>query len=102
MAALRVLITGAGAPGIRGTLFSLKNNWDKREIVTIGVDMKEEAVGKYLCDIFYKIPPADADNFTDAIYEIAQRENVDIILPQVTAELFKLSEKIFMLTASLP
>ena len=39
---LNILITGAGAPGIKGTLYSLKNNFDNRQINTIGTDAREE------------------------------------------------------------
>jgi len=84
---IKVLITGAGAPGIRGTLYSLKNNWDSREIITTGVDMREDVVGKYLCNSFYKVPPAKDQNFIPTLLEICEKEEVDVILPQVTDEL---------------
>jgi len=89
---IKVLITGAGAPGIRGTLYSLKNNWDNRKIVTIGVDMKGDVVGKYLCDKFYRIPPASSKDFIPALLDICEGEEVDVVLPQVTDELYPLSK----------
>lgn len=89
---LKVLITGAGAPGIRGTLYSLKKNWDKRGITTICVDMKDEVVGKYLCDEFYRVPPASEDEFIPVLLDICEKKNVDVVLPQVTAELFPLAK----------
>ncbi len=92
MDTIKVLITGAGAPGIRGTLYSLKNNWDMRDVVTIGVDMKNEVVGRYLCDKFYQVPPAESNQFIPALLEICEKEKVDVILPQVTAELLPLAE----------
>ncbi len=88
---IKVLITGAGAPGIRGTLYSLKNNWDRRKIITIGVDMREDVVGKYLCNSFYKIPPANDQSFISTLLEICEKEEVDVVLPQVTDELPYLS-----------
>ena len=92
MDTVRVLITGAGAPGIRGTLYSLKTNWDNRKIITIGVDMKADVVGKYLCDKFYQIPPASSEEFIPTLLDICEKEEVDVILPQVTAELYPLSK----------
>jgi len=92
MDTVKVLITGAGAPGIRGTLYSLKTNWDNRKITTIGVDMKADVVGKYLCDKFYQIPPASSEEFIPTLLDICEREEIDVILPQVTAELYPLAK----------
>lgn len=86
-----VLITGDGAPGIKGTLFSLKKNFNGRKIRTVGTDLRDETVGKHLCDSHYKIPLPSKDSFIPRLLEICQKENVDVILPQVTDELFKLS-----------
>lgn len=89
---LKVLVTGAGAPGIAGTIYSLKNNWDNREIEVIGVDMRSECVGKYLCDRFYRVPHGKDESFVPHLLEICEREEVDIILPQVTDELLNLAK----------
>jgi len=86
-----VLITGAGAPGIKGTLYSLKNNFDCRGIRTIGVDIRADVVGKYLCDSFYQIPKPSDESFISSLLDICNKEKVDVILPQVTDELPQLS-----------
>ncbi len=87
-----VLITGAGAPGIRGTLYSLTANFDGREIRAIGTDIRESVVGRYLCNGFHQVPkPSDEAKFVSTLMEICEREDVDVILPQVTAELEVLS-----------
>ena len=90
---LNVLITGGGAPGIRGTLYSLKHNWDERNIKVVCVDMDHNAVGRYLCDSFYKVPPARAPDFTESLLQICKKENIDVIIPQVTAELLTLANQ---------
>ena len=36
-----VIVTGAGAPGIMGTIYSLKKNYDKRSIKIITTDIKD-------------------------------------------------------------
>jgi len=88
MRALKVLITGSGAPGIKGTVYSLKNNFDNRKIVLIGTDIKDEVVGKYLCDKYYVIARAsDAKNYLDNLLDICVGEKVDVVIPQNTAEL---------------
>lgn len=89
---ITVLITGAGAPGIRGTLYSLTCNFDARKIKTVGTDVKESAVGKYFCDKFYRIPHASNPEYLDVLLNICEKEKVDVILPQNTAELAVLSE----------
>lgn len=91
---LKILITGVGAPGIKGTIYSLRNNCDKRNITIIGTDIKEEVVGKYFCDRYYKIPKAsDEKPYLNALFDICKNERVDVILPQNTAELELLARK---------
>jgi carbamoyl-phosphate synthase large subunit len=92
MRRVNVLITGVGAPGTKGTLYSLNKNFDKRTIRTIGTDILDDVVGKYLCDRFYRIPEPSKESFIRTMLDICEKEKVDVILPQVTNELFKLSE----------
>ena len=89
---ITVLVTGAGAPGIKGTLYSLENNLDNREIRTIGTDMNQAAVGRYLCDEFYQIPIASSNEYLSELLSICEKEGVDVLLPQNTAELATLAE----------
>ena len=84
---LTVLITGVGAPGIKGTLYSLEKNFDDRRIKTIGTDILENVVGRYLCDRFYKISKPSTDEYLSQLLYICKKEGVDVILPQNTAEL---------------
>lgn len=89
---ITVLITGAGAPGIKGTLYSLENNFDNRRIKTIGTDIREEVIGKYLCNRFYQIPKPSTKEYLIQLLSICENESVDVILPQNTAELCVLAE----------
>lgn len=84
---LTVLITGAGAPGIKGTLYSLEKNFDDRRIKTIGTDILENVVGRYLCDRFYRISKPSTDEYLSQLLYICKKDGVDVILPQNTAEL---------------
>ena len=93
MNSVKVLITGAGAPGIKGTIYALKNNFDNRKIEIVGTDMKDNVIGKYLCDYFFVIPKAlDTNNYLNVLFDICEREKVTIIVPQNTMELSILSE----------
>lgn len=89
---ISVLVTGAGAPGIAGTIYSLKKNWDNRKIRIVGVDMNPNAVGRYFCDEFYKIPRGTSPSFPPALLDICKKEKIDVVLPQVTEELDLLSK----------
>jgi len=88
-----VLVTGGGAPGIVGTLYALRKNPDKSQVRVIACDMRDEVIGKYLADGFYKIPSAEDPDFVGALLSIAEREHVDVVLPQVTRELLPLSKE---------
>lgn len=89
---ITVLVTGTGAPGTKGTLFSLKNNFDKRKVRVIGTDIQNEVIGHYLCDNFYQISkPSDGD-YLNQLIDICEENDVSVILPQNTAELSILAQ----------
>lgn len=92
MGALTVLITGSGAPGIGGTLYSLKNNVDQRQIRIVGTDVNPNAVGRCLCDRFYRIARPTEENYLADLQNICTVEHVDVVIPQNTAELPILAE----------
>ena len=81
---LNILVTGGGAPGIEGTLYSLRNH----NVVTC--DMNKNAVGQYLGTKFYQICPATDKGYIKDLRWICSEEDIDVILPQNTAELDKL------------
>ncbi|VVB72565.1 ATP-grasp in the biosynthetic pathway with Ter operon [uncultured archaeon] len=84
---LTVLVTGSGAPGIKGTLYSLQNNFDHRKIRTVGTDIRKDAVGRYLCDSFYSIPRPNSEDYLSSLLSVCKKEHVAVLLPQNTAEL---------------
>lgn len=89
---ITVVVTGSGAPGIKGTLYSLKNNFDGRNVKTIGTDIKDNVVGKFLCDKFYQISKPSSPEYLEQLLDICKNENVDVLLPQNTSELLILSQ----------
>lgn len=95
MDCLRVLITGCGAPGIKGTIYSLQHNFDGRKIEIVGTDIRDNVIGKYLSDRFYIISrPEEKKKYLRRLYEICEKEKVRIIIPQNTAELALLSSNV--------
>lgn len=89
---LTVLITGAGAPGIAGTIHSVRNNPDSRAVRIIGTDINEQVVGRYFCDEFHKIPKATSDDYLGTLLALCGDKKVDVLIPQNTAELLVLSD----------
>ena len=88
---LNILVTGAGAPGFPGITKSLRMNGE-RNVKIIGTDMKDDVVGFHLTDRHYVVPSGLDQTYIDAIIEIIQKENTDIILPLCTFELLPLSK----------
>lgn len=86
---IKVLITGAGAPGGPGIIKALKGV-DYLEIHS--ADMDSYAVGQFLSDFFHVIPAADSQNFIDFIFDLCKKEEISCLFPLVTKELFKFSD----------
>ncbi|RYZ55712.1 MAG: ATP-grasp domain-containing protein [Chitinophagaceae bacterium] len=85
---IHVLMTGAGAPGAAGIIQCLLQD----PVIQLSVaDADEGAVGRHLHDRFYLLPKGDAENFAAEVLALCKRENIDIVLPLVTKELFPLS-----------
>jgi carbamoyl-phosphate synthase large subunit len=88
---VNVLLTGVGAPGTRGTIFALKKNSDQIKVKIIGVDIKTDVVGKYWVDRFYTVPHPEEEGYVDFLNDICRKESVDVVIPQTTREIAKLS-----------
>jgi len=86
MEKINVLMTGAGAPGGPGIIKALLSD-DRINLVT--VDANSNASGRYLSNKFIQIPSADNDKFIDTIIDICKENNIQIVFPLVTRELFR-------------
>ena len=83
---LRILVTGAGAPGYAAIVNCLRYNGE-RALYIVGVDMNAKASGRSLTDAFYQVPPAADPGFIPALLKIAEEERIDVVIPIVTREL---------------
>ena len=90
--AICILVTGAGAPGFPGTLYSLRKNPEGRPVRVIGVDMEAEVVGRFLVDKFFRVPAPEDRTYLDELLRICRQESVAIVLPQTTREIARLSQ----------
>ena len=87
-----VLITGGGAPGIVGTIWALKNNPENAMFKIVTTDIRDNVVGKYISDVFYRIPPPESPEYIERLVEICHKEKVSVVLPQTTREILVLSK----------
>ena len=78
---VRVLLTGAGGVAFPYLVKSL------RGFKVVAVDMDEFAVGLYLADKGYVIPPGDSPAWGSAVSKICRDEKIDIVVPLVDEEL---------------
>ena len=81
---VRVLMTGAGAPGAAGILKCLSQE-PRLQVIT--ADANPESAGHYLNKDFIQIPKADDPGFTETLLHICREKNIHLILPLVTREL---------------
>jgi carbamoyl-phosphate synthase large subunit len=92
---LRIMVTGAGAPGAWGILRALRKGAhqdNKRPVCVIGVDMRQDASGFTLCDRSQVIPPASHPDFLERLRALCEREQIDVVIPLVTRELGLLAD----------
>ena len=88
---ISIMITGAGAPGIAGTIYALKESQGEINYRIITIDIKNNVIGKYLADGFYTIPCPESKEYLSTITDIAIKEKIKVILPQTTREIIILS-----------
>lgn len=88
---IKILMTGAGAPGGPGVLRCLEK-CKNYEVVT--ADANEISSGKYLSKNFIKIPMATDKNFIEKILDLCINLNIKVIFPLVTKELFLFSKNL--------
>lgn len=85
---IRVLMTGAGAPGGPGIILALQQN---PEIQLLAADANPEASGRFICPQFAQIPSAADPTFVARLLELCKTHAIDVVLPLVTRELFVLA-----------
>jgi carbamoyl-phosphate synthase large subunit len=81
-----ILVTAAGAPGAAALFRGLRENGE-RDVRLVGADMSERSIGRHLADAFHLVPPGADPGYADAVLEIVEREDVDVVLPQSSHDL---------------
>ncbi|MEI6448549.1 MAG: ATP-grasp domain-containing protein [Actinomycetes bacterium] len=83
---LKLVLTAVGCPGASTLIRMLKANGE-REIHIHGVDMRPDAVGRFLCDGFSLVPAGAAPAFIPALAEVVERERPDLLFVQSSHEI---------------
>lgn len=86
MKPITVLLSASGSQFAPGIIKCLKKNGE-RDIRVIGVDMSNDPSNQYLVDAFYQVPSTESSCYVETVLKICQKEKVDILLPQMSAEL---------------
>ena len=90
MRPLKLILTACGCPGASTLIRMLKQNGE-REVKIIGTDMSLEAVGRYLCDGFYKVPSGTSPEYIPAMMDLVEKEKPDLIFPESSNEVLSLA-----------
>ena len=88
---IKILLTGAGAPGAGSIVECLRNNGES-EVEIIGADKSANINTKKIFDRIYRVPSAEDSNFIKVLKEVCIKEKIDIVVPIVTKELIKLAK----------
>lgn len=80
-----ILLTAVGSPGAPALIRALRENGEE-SVRVVGVDLRDDAIGRYLCDAFRTTPRSDDPVFADAVLDFATAEGVDVVLPQASID----------------
>lgn len=89
---ITVLLTACGVQFIPGLVNCLKDNGE-RNIRLIGTDMHDDPTLYSLFDKLYVVPAAKDEGYVDTLLDICRKENVDVLLPFMSAELIPLLDR---------
>jgi len=92
MKKVTVLITCVGALDSPSQVGSLRDNPDHRLIRIVGVDGRNDCIGKYICDAFYKVPFGGDKNYAKIILGICEKEKVNVVFPASHEEALPLAK----------
>src|SRR4029078_13485372 len=87
---IALVVARSGAPGSPRRLRALREG-DGRPLRLVGVDMRDEAAGRFLCDRFRRVPQGSRPGYLEALLEVAEQERVDVVFPQSSAEVGAIS-----------
>lgn len=87
------MLTGAGAPGARGTEYALRAGARRQglELRVVGIDRNPAVAARGFCDAVHAVPATSSPDYGEAVARICRAEGVRVIVPQTTMEIEWLS-----------
>ena len=90
---IRILLTGIGAPGAYGSIYSLRKGADAVNvpIFILGTDISSNFPGNSFYDGFSALPPTNDPRYLESLNLIIDQYSIDVVIPQTTKEVQFLS-----------
>jgi len=88
---ITVLITGCSLHS-SDLIKEMRDNYDNEEIRVVGINCEDTALLRKGVDAGYVVPRITEPDYIPIVLDICKRENVDVILPFITAELPLMAE----------
>jgi carbamoyl-phosphate synthase large subunit len=86
LAPLRIVLTAVGCPGASTLIHMLRANGE-REIFIHGVDVREDAIGRFLCDGFETVPAGASADYIPALAAVVEHVRPDVLFVQSSHEI---------------
>lgn len=87
---VRILMTSVGGLVAPNMIRSLRHSTDNN-IFIVGVDAKHDAVGFHFVDKSYIVLPGESEGYGKQLLNIAEKEDIDVVLPLSDEELLALA-----------
>lgn len=83
---IKILLTACGCPGASTLIRMLRQNGE-RKVEIVGVDVDHEAIGRFLADRFYTVPPAAKEEaYIERMLALVEQEEPDVLFPESSFE----------------
>jgi carbamoyl-phosphate synthase large subunit len=83
---LKLVLTAVGCPGASTLIRMLKANGE-REITIHGVDVRPDAIGRFLCDGFDLVPAGASPDYVPALAAVVEKVRPDLLFVQSSHEI---------------
>lgn len=88
-----ILVTAIGGDIAQSIAIILRQ--EKPGVRLVGVDMHDRHGGMSFVDVYHQVPPASDPRYPEVIFDLVQRENIDVIFPVSENELAVWSRGVF-------
>lgn len=92
---ITAVLTGAGAPGARGTVYALREGARRQGVGLriVGIDRNPAVAARGFCDAVHAVPSPSDFKYGERLADLCRQEGVHVIVPQTTMEIEWLSAR---------